>query len=63
VRQLPADRQDMAGELLLALAARTAKFCLTSEQLEDLKMSMEEADRREFAAEAEVAATWEKFGL
>jgi hypothetical protein len=63
VRQLPADRQDMAGELLLALAVRTAKFCLTSEQLEDLKMSMEEADRREFAAEAEIAATWEKFGL
>ena len=63
VRELSADRQDMAGELLLALAAKAPKYSLTSEQLEDLKTSIEEADRSEFASESEVAETWKKFGL
>jgi hypothetical protein len=63
VRELPADRQDMAGELLLALAAKAPKYRLTREQLEDLKMSIEEADRGEFAPESEVAETWKRFGL
>jgi hypothetical protein len=63
VRELPADRQDMAGELLLALAAKAPRYPLTPEQLEDLKMSVEEADRGEFASESDVAETWKKFGL
>jgi hypothetical protein len=63
VRELPADRQDMAGELLLSLAANQPRYQLTKEQIEDLKLSLEEADRGEFASEHEMAKTWKKFGL
>jgi len=63
VRELPAERQDLAGELLLALAASTPQFCLTAEQIEDLKLAVEEADRGEFATDKEMADTWKKFGL
>lgn len=38
VRGLPADRQDMAGELLLSLAKTEAQYRLTSEQLADVKL-------------------------
>jgi plasmid stabilization system protein ParE len=35
VRELPAERQDLAGELLLTLAASTPRYHLTAEQIED----------------------------
>jgi hypothetical protein len=38
IRGLPADRQDMAGELLLSLAKIEAQYRLTSEQLADVKL-------------------------
>jgi hypothetical protein len=63
VRDLPADRQDMAGELLLTLAATEPQYELTREQIEDLKLAIEQADRGEFASEKTVAETWRKFGL
>ena len=63
IRDLPADRQDMAGELLLTLAASEPQFRLTAEQIEDLKLAIEEADRGEFATDNEMADTWKKFGL
>ena len=62
VRGLPAERQDMAGELLLTLAAAAPQYQLTAEQLEDLKLAIEQADRGEFASDQEIAATWKKFG-
>jgi hypothetical protein len=62
VRELPADRQDMAGELLLTLAAVAPRYRLSAEQLEDLKLAVEQADRGEFASDQEIAATWKKFG-
>jgi hypothetical protein len=63
VRELPADRQDLAGELLLTLAANAPQYPLTTEQVEDVRLALEEADRGEFASEADVAETWKKFGL
>jgi hypothetical protein len=63
VRALPADRQDMAGELLLTLAASEPQYPLTTEQVHDLRRALEEADRGEFASEADLAETWKKFGL
>jgi hypothetical protein len=63
VRELPADRQDMAGELLLTLAASEPQYPLSSEQVEDLRLALEEANRGEFASETDVAETWKKFGL
>ena len=61
VRELPAERQDMAGELLLTLAASASRYELTMEQLEDLKLAIEQADRGEFASDQEIAETWKKF--
>jgi hypothetical protein len=63
VRDLPADRQDVAGELLLALAAGETQYQLAGAQVEDLKLALEEADRGNFAGEAEMAETWKRFGL
>jgi hypothetical protein len=63
VRELPAERQDMAGELLLTLAASEPQYELTRAQIEDLKLAVEEADRGEFTGDKEMAETWRKFGL
>jgi hypothetical protein len=62
VRGLPADRQDMAGELLLSLAETGMQYRLTAEQLADVKLAIAEADRGEFATDKEMAETWKKFG-
>lgn len=61
--ELPAERQDLAGELLLTLAASVPRYHLTAEQIEDLKLAVEQADRREFATDQEVTDTWKKFHL
>jgi hypothetical protein len=61
VRALPADRQDMAGELLLSLATGGPEYRLTAEQLEDVKLAMAEADRGEYASDQDMAETWKKF--
>ena len=63
VRELPAERQDMAGELLLSLAANSSRYQLTPGQIEDLKLAIDAADRGEFASAKEIADTWKKFGL
>jgi len=64
VRGLPADRQDMAGELLLGLAGVVQPgYQLTPEQIADLKIAIAQADRGEFVTEEELRATWAKFGL
>ena len=60
---LPAERQDMAGELLLSLATHEPQYRLTREQLEDVKLAIAEADRGEFASDQDIAETWKKFGL
>src|SRR5262249_27582976 len=54
VRALPADRQDMAGQLLLSIAKDDPRYRLTIEQIEDLKLSIAQADRGEFASDAEI---------
>lgn len=58
---LSPERQDLAGELLLGLAGAD-RFQLTPDQLEDLKISIAQADRGEFATEQRIAAASEKFG-
>ena len=63
VSALPPEEQDVAGELLLHLAS-TAKpgFALTPEQIADLKESVAEADRGEFASDQEVREAFRKSG-
>jgi hypothetical protein len=62
VKELTPDRQDLAGELLLWLAARRPRYQLTDEQIGDLKKSIAEADAGEFVTEQEIAEAWAKFG-
>lgn len=63
VKALPPDQQDVAGALLLELAEMSSReYSLTAEQIEDLKISIAQADRGEFATDAEMAETWAKFG-
>jgi hypothetical protein len=61
VRELPAERQDLAGELLLTLAASAPRYHLAADQIEDLKLSIAQADRGQFATDEEVASAWKKF--
>ena len=53
----------MAGELLLTLAASEPQYGLTREQIEDLRLAVEEANRGEFATDSEINESWKKFGL
>jgi hypothetical protein len=53
----------MAGEFLLKLAANEPQYGLTRQQIEDLKLAIEEADRGEFATDKEMTETWKNFGL
>ena len=63
VKALSAERQDMAGELLFSIAESAPEYRLTTEQIEDLKLAIAEADRGEFATDEEMAGTWTQFGL
>lgn len=63
VKALPPDQQDMAGAWLLEIAGMSSReYTLTAEQIEDLKISIAQADRGEFATDEEVEAMWKKFG-
>ena len=53
----------MAGELLLTLASSDSQYKLTGEQIKDLKLAVQEADRGEFATADQIADTWKKFSL
>jgi hypothetical protein len=61
VKELPPERQDMAGEP--TIATHEPKFGLRPEQIEDLKRSIAEADERTFANEKEVTETWNQLRL
>ena len=64
VRDLPADQQNLAGELLLSLAEQNKRRPrLTPEQIDDVRLAVAEADRGDFATEEEMAAFWKKCGL
>lgn len=57
VRDLPADQQNLAGELLLSLAAQSKQqHRLTPKQVEDVKLAIAEANRGDFATDEEKAA-------
>jgi len=64
VRDLPADQQNLAGELLLALAEQSKRPPrLTPAQADDVRLAIAEADRGDFASDEEMAALWKKCGL
>jgi hypothetical protein len=64
VRELPEERQDAAGELLLAIAEQSkTTYRLTPQQIEEVRHAIAEADRGEFATDEEMAELWKKCGL
>jgi hypothetical protein len=64
IRSLPADRQDAAGELLLAfMEQHRGRYQLSPEQIEDVRLAIAEADRGDFASPDEMGAFWQKSGL
>jgi hypothetical protein len=64
IRDLPADQQNLAGELLLALAEQSKRPPrLTPEQADDVRLAIAEADRGDFATDEEMGALWKKCGL
>ncbi len=64
VKELPAAEQDEIAMLVLAIAGEeTEPVLLTAAEVESLGQSLAEADRREFASDADVAAVWRKHGL
>jgi hypothetical protein len=64
VRALPTERQDVAGEVLLTIAAQhEAGYVLTPEQIADVQLALAEAEQGKYASEAEMEALWKKSGL
>lgn len=64
VKRWPKDRQNAAGQFLLALGSGgTGSHSLTEAQLQDVRESLSQAKRKEFASDASMARTWKRFGL
>jgi ABC-type nitrate/sulfonate/bicarbonate transport system substrate-binding protein len=54
VRALPEEKQQLAAELLEELAADLEPYILSPEELEAVRQGLEQANRGEFASDAEV---------
>jgi hypothetical protein len=64
VSALPDDQQDDLARILLQLAGHEQPpYTLSPEEEADLDASIAEAERGEFATDAEVRAMWAKHGL
>ncbi|MBN8996561.1 MAG: hypothetical protein J0H94_15175 [Rhizobiales bacterium] len=62
IEALPPDQQDLAGQLLLELAGQSdRRYSLTPEQIEEVKLSLAEADRGEFVSDEEMERIWKSF--
>ena len=59
--QAPGDVRNVAGELLLMLAAGAPRYQLTAEQIEYLAPGFPQAGRGEFSSNEEAAKSWRKF--
>jgi hypothetical protein len=63
-RNLPASVQDDIARIVLELAGdEQPPTQLTPEEEASLSESLAQADRREFASDADVRAIWAKYGL
>ena len=64
VRLLPPEKQDEIARLMLEMAEESETLhILSSDDLEGLRPSLEQAKKREFAEESEVRAAWSRHGL
>jgi len=64
VRQLPAEEQEELARVLLQLAGHEQPpVTLTPTEAASFDESLHQADRGEFATDAEISAIWAKHGL
>jgi hypothetical protein len=61
VGRWPASRQDEAAELLLALDRLGATYTASPEELAAIDEGLAQAERGEFASDAEVEAAFQRF--
>jgi len=61
LRRLPDERQNELAEVILDLAENT-DFQLSDAQVAEVKLAVAEADRGEFATEAQMTTLWKRFG-
>jgi hypothetical protein len=61
VRQWPAERQNEAAKLLLALDSLGPTYVGSAEELAAIDEALAQADRGEFATDAEVAEAFARF--
>jgi len=54
VQELPIDRQDMIGELLLCMVQDGGRYHFTAEQVAGIKEAQAQTERGEFASEAKI---------
>jgi hypothetical protein len=62
VRSLPADRQDLAGELLLSLAASAPQYLIHGGATGRREAGDGRGDPSEYASDEDMADIWKKFG-
>ena len=65
VRLLPEDRQDMAGEILLAIAEQgvVPRYRPTPEQVAGIEEGLAQADGGEFVSDEDMDALYKRCGL
>ena len=61
VGRWPASRQDEAAEMLLALDRLGSTYTASTEELAAIDEALAQAERGEFASDAEVAAAFQHF--
>ena len=64
IRAQPEDRQDLAGEVLFAIASQsTPNVRLSAEQVAEVKLARVEAREGKFATDESMRDLWKKFGV
>jgi len=65
IRDLPSERQDVAGELLLRLATPDTgrQYGLGVEEIAAVREGLRQADRGEFVPDREMTAFWRRCGV
>lgn len=64
IRSQSEDRQDIAGEVLLAIATRPSPdLRLNSQQVAEVELARREAREGKFATDESMRDLWERFGV
>lgn len=63
IKSLPDDRQDLAADVLLAIAEQaTPRVRLGKDQIAEVELARAEAREGKFASDENVDALWKRFG-